>query len=94
MFEARAEAIRNLPHQGVRCLETNELYPSAQFACKALGIPPGSVNDALKFYNGFYKKHNLHFESIEWKCATYEDIKAVIPYYLNIFAHRGKKAAV
>lgn len=53
---------RGHPGYLVRCLETNDIYPSQTAAAKALDIPPSVITDHI---NGkFPDAHGFHIERI------------------------------
>ena len=88
IFELRAAQIRRCSHKGVRCITFGTVYPGAMHAASALGIPQGSVNEALIKYNGIYKKKQLKFEYIDWATASDSDIAEVMPHFIQMYSVR------
>ena len=89
LMNMRIDCIRKLPYKGVRCITTNQIFPNAFNASIVLGLPKACVSDVLTNNLGYYKKKNLSFEYVDWKTATVDEIKAVIPHYLEQFKHRS-----
>ena len=89
IFEGRASVIRRVSHQGVKCLTTGQVFPTAIDASKSLGLPSACVAEVLSKYAGTYKKKNLKFEYIDWSNASDEDIQSVVPHFLEVFKRKS-----
>lgn len=94
LFESRRIVIENIQKQGVRCVTTNQIFPTAISASISLNLPPACVSEVLNKYNGIYKKKNLKFEYVNWCEASDSEILSVMPHFISVFKLRsggGKK---
>lgn len=88
-FLGQRKAIESVSQPAVRCVTTNQLFPTAISASKSLGLPSACVSEVLAKFNGYYKKRNLRFETVNWRDVSDEDIRLLLPHFVSVFARRS-----
>lgn len=90
MNSARLNAIRKTVKRVIRCVTTGEIFPTAQIASISMGLPSACVSEVLTSYNGYYKKKDLHFESVQIEAVSDEELMPLVDHFLRSFqARRG-----